>query len=51
MSNKFESTVREISYSQAAVYNTLSNLENLSKIKDRICGLLFCLYTEGFAPG
>ena len=36
MSNKFESTVREISYSQTAVYNTLSNLENLSKIKDRM---------------
>lgn len=36
MSNKFESTVREIGYSQTAVYNTLSNLENLGKIKDRI---------------
>lgn len=46
MSNKFESTVREIGYSQTAVYNTLSNLENLGKIKDRkpedkVKGLVF----------
>ena len=36
MSNKFESTVREIAYSQTSVYAALSNLENLSKIKDRL---------------
>ena len=36
MSSKFESTVREIHYSQKSVYDGLSNLENLEKVKDRI---------------
>jgi hypothetical protein len=36
MSSKFESTVREILYPQQSVYNGLSNLENLEKVKDRI---------------
>ena len=33
---KFESSVRQIDASQQKVYNTLSNLENLEKIRDRI---------------
>ena len=36
MSSKFESSVRQIPYSQELVYNTLSNLENLEKVKDRL---------------
>lgn len=36
MSSKFESSVREIQYSQEVVYNTLSNLSNLEKIKDKL---------------
>lgn len=36
MDTKFESTVREIQYSQQAVYNMLSDLSNLDKVKDRI---------------
>lgn len=36
MSSKFESSIREIAYPQQIVYNTLSDLSNLEKIKDRI---------------
>jgi hypothetical protein len=36
MSSKFESTIREIPYSQKTVYDGLSNLENLEKVKDKI---------------
>lgn len=36
MSSKFESSVKEIQYSQEKVYNTLSNLSNLERIKDKI---------------
>ncbi|MCR4773322.1 MAG: SRPBCC family protein [Prevotella sp.] len=34
--SKFESSVRQIPYPQQKVYDTLSNLENLAKIRDRI---------------
>jgi len=36
MSAKFESSVRQINYPQAAVYDKLSNLENLESVRDRI---------------
>lgn len=36
MSSKFESSVRQIPYSQTTVYNTLSNLSNLEKVKDKL---------------
>lgn len=36
MSSKFESSVRQIPYSQATVYQTLSNLEHLEKVKNRL---------------
>lgn len=36
MSSKFESSVRQIPYSQTAVYQTLSNLEHLEKVKNRL---------------
>lgn len=36
MSSKFESSVREINAPQQTVYNALSNLENLEKVRDRI---------------
>jgi len=36
MSSKFESTVRKIEYPQTAVYNMLSNLENIEKVRDKI---------------
>ncbi|MCI7310622.1 MAG: SRPBCC family protein [Prevotella sp.] len=32
----FESSIREIPYAQTVVYNMLSNLSNLEKIKDKI---------------
>ena len=33
---KFESSVKQIPYSQAAVYRNLSDLTNLEKVKDRV---------------
>jgi len=34
--DKFESSIREIFYSQHAVYSMLSNLENIERVRDRI---------------
>ena len=34
--SKFESSVKQIPYSQQAVYNNISDLRNLDKVKDRI---------------
>ena len=34
--SKFESSIRQINYPQQVVYQGLSNLDNLSKIQDRI---------------
>ncbi len=34
--SKFESTIRQINYPQEVVFQGLSNLDNLSKIQDRI---------------
>lgn len=36
MKTKFESTVREIQYPQQAVYDMLSDLSNVERVKDRI---------------
>lgn len=36
MSSKFESSVREIQSPQQKVYDALSNLQNLEKIRDRL---------------
>ena len=36
MTSKFESSIRVIPYTQQTVYDSLSNLENLGKVKDRI---------------
>ncbi|MBQ7471817.1 MAG: SRPBCC family protein [Prevotella sp.] len=36
MESKFESSIREIAAPQQAVYDTLSNLENLEKVRDRV---------------
>ena len=36
MSSKFESSIREIPYSQQSVYDMLSDLNNINKVKDRI---------------
>src|SRR5574344_149282 len=36
MSSKFESSIRQIPYAQQKVYETLSNLQNLEKVRDRI---------------
>lgn len=36
MSTKFESTVRRIPYAQQTVYNALSDLRNLEKVRDKI---------------
>ena len=33
---KIESTIREIAYSQQAIYNMLSNLSNIQKVQDKI---------------
>ena len=33
---KIESTIREIAYSQQAVYNMLSDLNNIQKVQDKI---------------
>lgn len=33
---RFESTIKQIPYRQQAVYDMLSNLENISKVMDRI---------------
>lgn len=33
---KFESSIRQIPYSQAAVYRNLSDLSNLEKVRDRV---------------
>lgn len=34
--SKFESSIKQIPYSQQAVYNNISNLENLEKVRDRV---------------
>lgn len=34
--SKFESSIKQIPYSQQAVYNKISNLENLEQVRDRI---------------
>ena len=34
--SKFESYIKQIPYSQKAVYDKISNLENLEKVRDRI---------------
>lgn len=34
--SKFESSIKQINYSQQAVYEKISNLENLEKVRDRI---------------
>lgn len=36
MSTKIESSIREIPYSQQSVYNMLSNLSNIDKVRDKI---------------
>ncbi len=36
MSSKFESSIRQIPHPQTAVYNMLSDLSNLERIRDRI---------------
>ena len=36
MSSKFESSVREIPYAQQSVYNMLSDLTNIEKVRDKI---------------
>ena len=36
MSSKFESSIRQIDAPQAKVYETLSNLQNLERVKDRL---------------
>lgn len=36
MSNKFESSVRQIPFPQQNVYDMLSNLANIEKVRDRI---------------
>lgn len=36
MSSKFESSIREITHAQQKVYNTLSDLSNLERVRDRI---------------
>ena len=36
MSSKFESGIRQIDAPQEKVYETLSNLQNLERVKDRI---------------
>ena len=35
---KFESSVKQVPYSQEAVYRTLSDLRNLERVRDRIPG-------------
>ena len=34
--SKFESSVKQIPYSQQAVYNNISDLRNLEKVRDRV---------------
>ena len=34
--SKFESSIKQIPYSQKAVYDKISNLENLEKVRERI---------------
>ncbi|MBP3511488.1 MAG: SRPBCC family protein [Prevotella sp.] len=34
--SKFESSIKQIPYSQAAVYRCISNLENLERVRDRV---------------
>lgn len=36
MSTKIESTIRQISYSQASVYTMLSDLGNIDRVRDRL---------------
>lgn len=36
MSSKYESSIKQIPYPQDKVYETLSNLENIEKVRDRI---------------
>ena len=33
---KFESSIKQIPYSQKAVYDSISNLENLERVRDRV---------------
>ena len=34
--SKFESSIKQVPYSQRAVYDNISNLENLEKVKNRV---------------
>ncbi len=34
--SKFESSIKQIPYSQTAVYRCISNLENLERVRDRV---------------
>ena len=34
--SKFESSIKQVPYSQRAVYDKISNLENLEKVKNRV---------------
>lgn len=34
--SKFESSIKQIPYSQKAVYDSISNLENLERVRDRV---------------
>lgn len=34
--SRFESSIKQIPYSQTAVYNKISNLENLEEVRDRV---------------
>ena len=34
--SKFESSVKQVPYSQQAVYNNISDLRNLEKVRDRV---------------
>ncbi|HCN52462.1 MAG TPA: polyketide cyclase, partial [Prevotella sp.] len=36
MSTKFESSIRQINYPQQSVYNMLSDLSHIEKVKDRL---------------
>ena len=36
MTSKFESSVKQIPYSQEAVYRNISDLRNLEKVRDRV---------------
>jgi len=34
--SKYESSIKQVPYSQRAVYDNISNLENLSRLRDRV---------------